>query len=177
MAEALSDSSLGDILQPRQRDLHGQLDPDWQAVFLEHTQKGFSLKELWQNYVELVGEVHALKYSASCGNYRKFVKTLPADLVDGYLALEWAPGEYVQINFSGDGIEIVDTDGVISEAQIFVDVLPYPSCIFAYATLDQSRDSWLDAFSRLTAPANGAGQHTAKNLNSPQGIRRIKKFL
>lgn len=91
VAAALSDSSLGDILQPRQRNLHGQIDPDWQAVFLEHTQKDFSLKELWQNYVELVGEEHALKYSAFCENYRKFVKTLPEDLVEGYLALDGHP--------------------------------------------------------------------------------------
>lgn len=68
VAAALSDSSLGDILQPRQRNLHGQIDPDWQAVFLEHTQKDFSLKELWQNYVELVGEEHASIQNISLSN-------------------------------------------------------------------------------------------------------------
>ena len=175
VAAALSDSSLGDILQPRQRNLHGQIDPDWQAVFLEHTQKDFSLKELWQNYVELVGEEHALKYSAFCENYRKFVKTLPDELVDGYLALEWTPGEYVQIDYSGDGIEMVDADGVVSEAQIFVAVLPYSSYIFVYATPDQSRDSWLDALIMLFRHLDGVPPYMQLD-NSRSLVLKGSKF-
>ena len=159
VAAALSDSSLSSLLRPRQRNLHGQIDPDWQAVFLEHTQKDFSLKELWQNYVELVGEEQALKYSAFCENYRKFVKAIPEELVDGYLALEWMPGEYVQIDYSGDGIEMMDADSVVSEAQIFVAVLPFSSYIFAYATQDQSRDSWLDALVMLFRHLDGVPQY------------------
>ncbi|HIU37431.1 MAG TPA: hypothetical protein IAC56_04070 [Candidatus Aphodousia faecigallinarum] len=70
-------------------------------------------------------------------------------MIDGYLALEWNPGEYVQIDYSGDGVPITDIEGKTKMAQIFVAVLPYSGYIFAYATADQKRDSWLDALVML----------------------------
>lgn len=149
LAIGLDNTSLGQILQPTVRNARGLVDPNWEAVFIEHTQSDVPLAKIWENYVSQVGEEKALKYSAFCENYKRYTCVLPDDLIDGYLALEWRPGEYVQIDYSGDGIPITDTAGKTTIAQIFVAVLPYSGYTFAYATADQKRDSWLDSLIKL----------------------------
>ena len=149
MAAGLDNAALTKILQPDVRVARGVVDPDWEAAFIRHTQSKITLTKLWEEYVGQVGESQALKYSAFCENFNRFTHRLPDDLIDGYLALEWNPGEYVQIDYSGDGVPITDIEGKTKMAQIFVAVLPYSGYIFAYATADQKRDSWLDALVML----------------------------
>lgn len=175
MANALSDPSLGKLLQPSKRQSIGIVEPHWETIFIQHTQNKLPLKHLWQSYVNDNGEDHSLRYSAFCSNYRRYTKTLPQDLVDGYLALEWKPGEYVQIDYSGNGIEVVDTNGNRTVAQIFVAVLPYSGYIFAYATADQRRDSWIDALIMLFRHLGGVTSYMLVD-NARAVVRKPSKF-
>lgn len=175
VASALTDESLSAILQPAVRNSRGLVDPDWQAVFIQNTQQDLDLIDIWKDYVDVVGESKALGYSAFCDNYRKFKKHLPVDLIEGYLALDWTPGEYIQIDYSGDGIRIVDREGKVSEAQIFVASLPFSSYIFAYATVDQTRDSWLEAMIMMFRHLDGVPRYLLLD-NTKSLVCKASKF-
>ncbi len=84
LAIGLDNTSLGQILQPTVRNARGLVDPNWEAVFIEHTQSDVPLAKIWENYVSQVGEEKALKYSAFCENYKRYTCVLPDDLIDGY---------------------------------------------------------------------------------------------
>lgn len=175
LAIGLDNGALKQILQPAVRNARGFIDPNWEAVFIEHTQNNVPLAQLWESYVEQVDEDKALKYSAFCLNYKRFSQSLPEDLLDGYLALEWRPGEYVQIDYSGDGIPVTDTTGKTTTAQIFVAVLPYSGYTFAYATPDQKRDSWLDALVMLFRHLGGTPSYVVLD-NTKSLVIKASKF-
>lgn len=171
----LPDEAAQGLVAPRRRQQSGLVEPDWEAVFIAYTQNHVPLRTLWEHYVAEHGEKYTLKYSAFCNNYNKYVGKLPTELADGYLALNWSPGEYVQIDYSGDGIEIVDQNKATFTAQIFVAVLPYSGYIFAYATRDQTRDSWLDSLIMLFEHLGGVPVYLTLD-NTRALVKKASKF-
>jgi transposase len=72
---------------------------------------------LWQEYRE--AEPEGLEYSQFCDRYRDWAKCLPVTMRQQHRA-----GEKLFVDFSGDGIEIVDRrPGEVVVAKLFVAVL------------------------------------------------------
>ncbi len=115
-------------------------EPDWEYVHRELRRKGVTLLLLWQEYKESHPD-DGYQYSAFCGHYRKFRSKL-----DVVLRQEHKAGEKLFVDYSGDGIGIVDpATGEPWEAQLFVATLGASSYTFAEATPTQELRWWIEA--------------------------------
>lgn len=160
-AKSLSDEALVISLQPTKRAIAHYAEPDWDKIHLRHRGSRIPLKSLWNQYISDVGnEQKALSYAAFCRNYEAFAAHLPISLAEISAAFEWAPGEVVMIDYSGDPMYLVDPKtGERHSVQIFVAVLPYSNYTFCYATPQQTRDDWLDALVELMNFLGGVPQY------------------
>jgi hypothetical protein len=72
-------------------------------------------------------------------------------------SIAWTQGEFCQIDYCGDKVKIIDrVTGKVQEAHIFAAVLPYSKYSFAYATIDESRESWLKGIVEMLKYFGGA---------------------
>lgn len=81
-------------------------------------------------------------YGSFCRRYAQWKKENGIHQVSGYV--ERIPGERMEIDFAGDKIEWVDSDGVIRQSKLFVASLPYCCMLFTEAFEDESQNSWID---------------------------------
>jgi transposase len=71
---------------------------------------------------------------------------------------EYYPGEIVQIDYSGDLVDIDLFNGDVINANIFVGALPFSSLIFAYATESQKTEDWIRGCSQMFDKIDGIPQ-------------------
>ncbi|MBR3690640.1 MAG: IS21 family transposase [Eggerthellaceae bacterium] len=60
------------------------------------------------------------------------------------MAMNWTPGEAIQVDWAGKTIPIYGENGEETPAYIFVATLPYSNYAFARASLDMGMQSWLE---------------------------------
>jgi transposase len=113
--------------------------PDFRGIHRELRRKHVTLRLLWEEYKEAHPEDGYL-YSRFCSLYRGWSKKL--DLV---MRQDHRAGEKTFVDFSGDGIEIVDRHtGEVWEAPLFVAALGASSYTYAEALRSEKLGDWIE---------------------------------
>jgi len=141
LREDLDDGALEALLYPPSPpSCRARAEPDWVYVHRELRRTGVTLLLLWQEYKQGHPD-DGYEYSAFCGHYRQFSGKL-----DVVMRQEHRAGEKLFVDYSGDGIEIVDrATGEVWEAQLFVATLGASSYTYAEATPTQELRWWIEA--------------------------------
>jgi transposase len=123
--------------------------PDWSHVHTELRRKHVTLQLLWEEYRQ---EHHSgYSYSRYCELYKQFAGTVELSMRQTHVA-----GEKAFVDYSGDGIDVVDgTTGEIRRAEIFVGVLGASSYSYAEATWSQSLPDWIGSHVRMLSYIGG----------------------
>jgi transposase len=108
-------------------------------------EKGYSVQDLYEKYTE-EAQKSGLQHLKRTAFFEK------AKLLQGHTAKkekemvqQWAPGEYMQIDYAGDKITLRSSpDGKQYKVSIFVCVLCHSRLQFWYATPDTTTKSWLE---------------------------------
>lgn len=111
--------------------------PDWAEVHLELKKKHVTKSLLWQEYK--TAQPDGYQYSAFCIHYREWAKKLQLSMRQEHRA-----GEKLFIDFSGDGIDIIDPKtGEVKPAVLFVAVLGASSYTYVEPVLRQDLPTWV----------------------------------
>jgi transposase len=140
----------------------GRPVPEWPAVHRElKRKKHVTLRLLWLEWREAYPDGWA--YSQFCWHYQPWLATK-----DVVMRLEYAAGERMFVDFSGDKAAWVDAQtGEMHEAEVFVAVLGCSGMLYAEATRGQDLDSWLLAHVHAWEAYGGAAAVTIPdNLKS-----------
>jgi transposase len=140
LAPDLDDRSLENKLYPAVPEGGSRrAQPDFEHIHRELRRKGVTLQLLWQEYQADHPE-DGYQYSKFCEHYSRWRKK-----VDVVMRQTHRAGEKTFVDFSGDGIEIVDPNtGEIREAPLFLAVLGASSYTYAEAFQNQQLPCWID---------------------------------
>jgi len=120
--------------QPIEKN-HPMLDGD--EVRKELRQKGVTLRRLWMEYKEKNPDGY--QYSRYCEHYLRWKKSR----AEPSIRHEHEGGEQMQVDYAGVKIPIVNREtGEISEASVFVAVLPASNYIYAEAQSSENQCNW-----------------------------------
>lgn len=143
LPDGLDDSTLEAQLFPPSTTACEHLMPDCAHVHQELRRKGVTLMLLWEEY-RLSCTGPAYQYAQFCVHYRQYRSRLKLTMRQTHKV-----GEKLFIDYSGDGVPIVDPQtGEIRRAQIFVAVLGASGYTFAEATLSQKLPDWIGSHVR-----------------------------
>lgn len=141
LPDDLDDGALEALLYPP--PLHSsqaRFAPDWAAIHREMRRKHVTLVLLWQEYKRDHPD-DGYQYSQFCEHYNRFRRKL-----DVVMRQDHRAGEKVFVDYSGDGIDIVDRHtGEVREAPLFVAVLGASGYTYAEATESQELRWWIEA--------------------------------
>ncbi len=141
LAEDLDDGALEALLYPpTPHSTQARFTPDWSTIHRELRRKHVTLRLLWEEY-KRDHPADGYEYSQYCNLYRDYRSKLDVVMRQQHVA-----GEKVFVDYSGDGIEIVDRHtGEVREAQLFLAVLGASSYTYAEVTESQDLPCWIDA--------------------------------
>lgn len=113
-------------------------EPDWAYIHKELRRKGVTLYLLWEEYKQVYPQ-DGYQYSRFCELYGRFRKQLSVTMRQNHKA-----GDKGFVDWSGDGIEIVDREsGEVTEAPLFVGVLGGSGYTFAVAKESRESRNWI----------------------------------
>jgi transposase len=166
------DAALTALLFPDEnRPQRNRPEPDWAAVHLELKKKHVTKQLLWEEYKS--EQPSGYQYSQFCERYARWALRLSV-----VMRQEHRAGEKTFIDFSGDGIDIIDPDtGEVKVAKLFIAVLGASNFTFAEPVLSEDLRSWtschvhaLEYFggcSEIWVPDNLAAGVTKPNRYEP----------
>jgi hypothetical protein len=109
-----------------------------QSSYFKNT--GFSVKNLYKDYLNTDYEYH---YSEA-QFYRIYNEILPKE--KGSLKLNHRNGDKAFIDYSGDKLHYIDKScGEQISVEVFVGILPASQCIYAEASLNQKKESFINS--------------------------------
>lgn len=112
--------------------------PDLARIHKELRRKGVTLYLLWQEYKQAHPD-DGYQYSRFADRYREYRKRLDVTMRQTHKA-----GDKVFVDWSGDGVEIVDrATGEVWEAPLFVGVLGASGCTYAKAAASRESRHWI----------------------------------
>lgn len=142
---------------------------DWPAIHKELSQKGVTLKLLWQEYRQAQAEGY--RYSQFCEHYRRWAKSVDVCLRQTYRA-----GERLFVDYSGLTMPWHDPEsGEIREAQIFVAALGASHYLYAEATGSQRLPDWIEAHIHAYEYLQGVPEITVPD-NLKSGVARACRY-
>lgn len=141
LARTLSDDELQARLYPPPRPRTStRHEPDFAVLHQELKRPGVTLQLLWEEYSASAGEA-AYRYSAFCGKYRTWAKSLKRSMRQIHPG-----GERLFVDYAGQTVPVVDAGtGEIRRAQVFVAVLGASNYTYACATWQQTAADWVGA--------------------------------
>ena len=120
-------------------------EPDWARVHLELRKKHVTKQLLWEEYK--AEHPDGYQYSQFCDRYGRWLATVTVTMRQTHQA-----GEKMFVDFSGDGLEIVDPNtGEISIAKLFVAVLGASNLTYAEPVLSEDLPTWVGCHVRALA--------------------------
>jgi transposase len=123
--------------------------PDWGAVDRELRRKGVTRALLWEEY--RAAHPDGYGYAWFCEHYEAWKGRVRPTMRQTHLG-----GDKVFIDFSGDGIEIVDPlTGEVTEARLFVAAMGASSYTYAEARPAETLEDWIGAQVNLFAFLGG----------------------
>jgi len=140
-ASALGDDELQARLYPPVRPRSStRNEPDYAALHQELKRAGVTLQLLWEEYRAEAGQ-QAYRYSAFCGKYRAWAKSLKRSMRQVHPG-----GERLFVDYAGQTVPVVDAaTGNKRRAQVFVAVLGASNYTYACATWQQTAADWVGA--------------------------------
>ena len=167
LPDDLDDGALEALLYPpTPNSSRARFEPDWAAVHREMRRKHVTLMLLWQEYKRDHPE-DGYQYSRFCDRYKRFRRKL-----DVVMRQDHRAGEKLFVDFSGDGIDIVDGHtGEVSEAPLFVAVLGASGYTFAVAVRSQELRCWIEAHIRAFKYYGGVAEITVPD-NTKTAVTR-----
>ena len=111
---------------------------DFLYVSRELKRKGVTLRLLWEELIESIGE--DLSYSSFCNRYRRWLKAHDYSMPQVHIA-----GEKLFVDFSGLTVSYYPQKGVEEKAQVFVATLGASNYTFVYIVPNQKERSWIEA--------------------------------
>jgi transposase len=112
--------------------------PDWAAVHAELARKHVTLQLLWREYRAVHPDGYG--YSWYCKHYRRW-----SGRIDLVMRQAHKAGEKLFIDWAGDTLPYLETNGEVREASLFLAVLGASNYTFAEAHPDQRTASFLAA--------------------------------
>jgi transposase len=162
----LDDEALERLLFPHEHQpLRLRPEPDYALVHLELKKKHVTKMLLWQEYREQHPDGY--EYSQFCARFREWVAGLSVTMRQDHRA-----GEKMFVDFSGDGLTIVDPHtGECQTAKLFVAVLGASNLTYVEPVLHEDLSTWIDCHVRALAYFGGVPAiWVPDNLKS--GVRR-----
>lgn len=143
--------------------------PDYERMHLELKRKHVTKMLLWQEYREQYPDGY--QYSQFCERYREWEAGLGVTMRQQHHA-----GEKMFVDFSGDGITIVDPrTGECQLAKLFVAVLGASNLTYVEAVLHEDLPTWIACHVRALAYFGGVPQiWVPDNLKS--GVSRADYY-
>jgi transposase len=140
LPEDLDDARLEALLYPQPKpSTQARVEPDWNTIHTELKRKHVTRMLLWQEY-KAVHPDDGYQYSQFCDLYRAFKAKL-----DVVMRQDHRAGEKAFVDFSGDGIDIVDPEtGEVSQAELFLAVLGASCFTYAEAFESQQLRCWIE---------------------------------
>jgi transposase len=161
LPDTLDDAALEALLYPLPATVAQQprAVPDWSYIHNELRRKGVTLQLLWHEYKQEHRD-GGYQYSQFCELFKRYKGQLDVVLRQDYRA-----GEKAFVDFSGDGIPMVNPHtGEVSEAALFVAVLGASNFTYAEAFESQQLRHWIaghihayeyfDGVPQITVPDN-----------------------
>ena len=140
-------------------------EPDWAAVHRELRRPHVTRMLLWQEYRE--GEPGGYQYSQFCERYGQWAQTLPLTMRQEHRA-----GEKLFVDFSGDGLPIVDRrTGTAQIATLFVAVLGASNFTYVEPVLREDLPTWIGCHVRAFEFMNGVPRAVVPD-NLKAGVTR-----
>jgi transposase len=111
--------------------------PDWEEIQRDKRKKGVTLQLLWQEYKEKYPEGY--QYSRFCEHYQRWKDSQ----IEPRRHIEHTGGEQMQVDYAGLKIPVTDPEtGEISQASVFVAILPASNYIYAEAQSCENQCNW-----------------------------------
>lgn len=115
--------------------------PDFAAVHLQLRNKIMTLALLHEEYIEKCPSKKGYGYTWFCTRYKEYAKK-----INPSMRLVHKAGEKIFVDFSGRTVPIVNpANGVITQAQIFVAVLPASGYPYVTAIASQKKRDFIEA--------------------------------
>ena len=112
-------------------------EPNWAELHLELKKKGVTRQLLWEEYK--TGRPEGYQYSAFCRHFEQWESRLQLSMRQEHRA-----GEKLFIDFSGDGIPIVDPKtGEVRIAKLFIAVMGASSLTYVEAVWSEDLPTWV----------------------------------
>jgi len=167
---SLDDEALERLLFPHEHEaLRLCPEPDYGHMHLELKKKHVTKLLLWQEYREQHPDGY--QYSQFCQRYREWASGLSVTMRQQHRA-----GEKMFVDFSGDGITIVDpVTGECKTAKLFVAVLGASNLTYVEPVLYEDLPTWIDSHVHAMAYFGGVAEiWVPDNLKS--GVTRADYY-
>ena len=164
------DAALERLLFPHEgKPSRSRPEPDWAWVHAQLRRKHVTKMLVWQEYRQQTPE--GVQYSQFCELYARWLQAAPVTMRQVHRA-----GEKMFVDFSGDGIDLVDPQtGEVHRAKLFVAVLGASSLTFVEPVLDESLPSWIRCHVRALEYFGGVPEIIVPD-NLKSGVKRPDRY-
>ena len=140
-AGSITDAELAVLFPDGRRKVSAEYDqPDFTTTLKSmKANRHFTLQQAWRRYVASPEVGKKYGYSQFCALFSDRVQSL--DLV---ATLHHEPGRAMLVDWAGDTLDLVDAiTGQVSNAYLFVAVLPYSGVVFCRGFMSMKSPDWL----------------------------------
>ncbi|MFP2923894.1 IS21 family transposase [Pyxidicoccus sp. 3LG] len=164
------DAALTALLFPEDaKVLAERPEPDWARVHAELKKKGVTKLLLWQEYLEAVPGGY--QYSRFCERYGRWLAASSVTLRQEHRA-----GEKCFVDFSGDGVQVVDAvTGEARVAKLFVAVLGASNLTYVEPVFSEDVPTWVGCHVRAFEYFGGVSELVVPD-NLKAGVTRAHRY-
>jgi transposase len=164
------DAALTALLFPDEgKAVVGRPEPDWAHVHTELKRKGVTKLLLWQEYRE--GCPDGYQYSQFCERYARWLQVTSLTLRQEHRA-----GEKCFVDFSGDGVPVVDAvTGEVRTAKLFVAVLGASNLTYVEPVFSEDVATWVGCHVRAFEYFGGVTEVVVPD-NLKAGVTRAHRY-
>lgn len=144
-------------------------EPDWARIHLELRRKHVTKQLLWEEYKS--EQPDGYQYSQFCDRYSRWVATVGVTMRQTHRA-----GEKMFVDFSGDGIDVIDPKtGEVSVAKLFVSVLGASNLTYVEPVFSEDLQTWVGCHVRALDFIGGVSElWVPDNLKS--GVKTPNRY-
>lgn len=141
--------------------------PDWEELFIESKRPNVTVQQLYEEYLRTEPDKLHLGRSSFYAKFQSLSKNMDADVRRLCLHNSFRPSEVAMIDYSGDGLDGKDRQGVPFVGQVFVGVLGCSGLIFCYVTPRQKREDWFTATNAMFTFFDGVSEELWMDNSTP----------
>ena len=164
------DAALTALLFPGDSKAAGERpEPDWASIHAELKKKGVTKQWVWQEYLET--HPGGYQYSRFCERYGRWLQSASVTMRQEHRA-----GEKSFVDFSGDGVQVVDAvTGEVRVAKLFVAVLGASNLTYVEPVFSEDMATWVGCHVRAFAYFGGVTELVVPD-NLKAGVTRAHRY-